>query len=115
MGIPSFHQNTLAAWRGGDEDKCVKLTSARLPRLVLTTVGRLSFERQGDAILAMISHSLRNISLHRLDLLMARVVGEMPRVDLRYDHEWMWATQTHNGVESIVRDLHTGEEILKVS
>ena len=74
-------------------------------------IGRLPFERQGDEILAVTPHPLRNISQHRLEPLMARVVGEMPGVDLRYDHEWVSATLTDNGVVSVVRNLRTGEEL----
>ena len=74
-------------------------------------IGRLPFERQGDEILAVTPHPLRNISQHRLEPLMARVVGEMPGVDLRYDHEWVSATLTDNGVVSVVRNLRTGESL----
>ena len=70
-------------------------------------IGRLPFERQGDEILAVTPHPLRNISQHRLEPLMARVVGEMPGVDLRYDHEWVSATVTDYGVVSVVRNLRT--------
>ena len=78
-------------------------------------IGRLPFERQGDEILAVTPHPLRNISQHRLEPLMARVVGEMPNVDLRYDHEWVSATITDNGVISVVRDLRSGNEISVLS
>jgi 2-polyprenyl-6-methoxyphenol hydroxylase-like FAD-dependent oxidoreductase len=74
-------------------------------------IGRLPFERQSDEYLAVTPHPLRNISQHRLEPLMARVVGEMPGVDLRYDHEWMSATRTDDGVVSVVRNLRTGDEI----
>lgn len=74
-------------------------------------IGRLPFERQGDEYLAVTPHPLRNISQHRLEPLMARVVGDLPCVDLRYDHEWVSATQTDGGVVSVVRNLRTGDEI----
>ena len=66
-------------------------------------IGRLPFERQGDEILAVTPHPLRNISQHRLEPLMARVVGEMPEVDLRYDHEWVSVTVTDECVVSLVQ------------
>ncbi|MGA1448838.1 MAG: FAD-dependent monooxygenase, partial [Ilumatobacteraceae bacterium] len=74
-------------------------------------IGRLPFERQGDEILAVTPHPLRNISQHRLEPLMARVVGEMPGVDLRYVHEWVSATVSDSGVVSVVRNLRTGDEL----
>jgi len=74
-------------------------------------IGRLPFERQGDEILAVTPHPLRNISQHRLEPLMSNVVGAMPNVDLRYHHEWKSATRTDGGVVSVVRNLHTGDEI----
>lgn len=74
-------------------------------------IGRLPFERQSDEYLAVTPHPLRNISQHRLEPLMARVVGEMPGVDLRYEHEWVTATQTDGSVVSVVRNLRTGDEM----
>lgn len=74
-------------------------------------IGRLPFERQGDDILALTPHPLRNISQHRLEPLMSAEVTSSPLVDLRYDTEWMSAVQSETGVVSVVRDVRTGEEL----
>ncbi len=73
-------------------------------------IGRLPFERQGDEYLAVTPHPLRNISQHRLEPLLADELRSSTSVDLRYDTEWVTATQTARGVESVVRDLITGVE-----
>src|SRR5690606_16150179 len=54
-------------------------------------IGRLPFERQGDECLAHTPTPLRNISQHRLEPLLAAQVA--PLVDLRYDTEWVSASQ----------------------
>jgi 2-polyprenyl-6-methoxyphenol hydroxylase-like FAD-dependent oxidoreductase len=74
-------------------------------------IGQLPFERQGDEILALTPHPLRNISQHRLEPLMSAEVGASPLVDLRYDTEWVSAARTGNGVVSVIRDVRTGEEV----
>jgi len=79
-------------------------------RLNGTLIGSLPFERQGDEVLALTPHPLRNISQHRLEPLLAEHVRSSDLVDLRYSTEWVSAVETENGVDSVVRDLRTGEE-----
>ncbi|MBL8778226.1 MAG: FAD-dependent monooxygenase [Acidimicrobiales bacterium] len=71
-------------------------------------IGRLPFERQGDECLAHTPTPLRNISQHRLEPLLAAEVA--PLVDLRYDTEWVSASQDDEGVTSVIRDRLTGAE-----
>lgn len=73
-------------------------------------IGRLPFERQGDDCLAHTPTPLRNISQHRLEPLLAEQVG--PAVDLRYDTEWVSASQDGDGVTSVLRDVVTGEQTI---
>ena len=80
-------------------------------RLNGTLIGRLPFERQGDEILDLTPHPLRNISQHRLEPLMAEQLRSSDLVELRYNTEWVSAEETADGVDSVVRDLRTGEEM----
>lgn len=75
-------------------------------------IGRLPFERQGDDILALTPHPLRNISQHRLEPLLAEQLKASDLIDLRYDTEWVSAIQTPLGVDSLVRDRRTGKEFI---
>lgn len=79
-------------------------------RLNGTLIGRLPFERQGDEMLALTPHPLRNISQHRLEPLLALQLQASHLIDLRYATEWVSATQTPHGVDSVVRDRRTGQE-----
>jgi 2-polyprenyl-6-methoxyphenol hydroxylase-like FAD-dependent oxidoreductase len=78
-------------------------------------IGRLPFERQGDECLAHTPVPLRNISQHRLEPLMSAEVAAHPKVDLRYQTEWVSSTQSDEHVTSIVRDVVTGEETVITS
>lgn len=73
-------------------------------------IGRLPFERQGDEILELTPHPLRNISQHRLEPLLADAVRASDTADLRYNVEWLSAAQTEDRVTSIVRNVVTGDE-----
>ena len=79
-------------------------------RLTGQLIGRLPFERQGDEILALTPHPLRNISQHRLEPLLSAEVSASALVDLRYEFEWVSATQSDDHVLSVVRNLKTNEE-----
>ena len=79
-------------------------------RLNGTLIGRLPFERQGDEMFAVTPHPLRNISQHRLEPLLVEELQACDLVDLRYGTEWVSATHTPHGVDSVVRDRHTGED-----
>ena len=81
-------------------------------RLTGTLIGRLRFERQGDEILALTPHPLRNISQHRLEPVLVEQLAESGLVDLRYSTEWVSAVETADGVESVVRDVRTGAETI---
>ena len=74
-------------------------------------IGRLPFEQQGDDMLAVTPHPLRNISQHKLEPEMAAQVQRSPFVDLRYDTEWISSTQEGDTVVSLLRDTVTGAEV----
>ena len=74
-------------------------------------IGRLPFEQQGDDMLGVTPHPLRNISQHRLEPEMAAQVRRSPSVDLRYDTEWVSSTQEGDVVVSLLRDTATGAEV----
>ena len=73
-------------------------------------IGRLPFERQGDECLSVTPTPLRNISQHRLEPLLARMLQAIPGVEIRYGTEWVSSTQDAAGVISVLRDVATGEE-----
>jgi 2,4-dichlorophenol 6-monooxygenase len=74
-------------------------------------IGRLPFEQQGDDMLAVTPHPLRNISQHRLEPEMVSQVTTSPLVDLRYDTEWVSLAQEGDHVVSLLRNTVTGEEL----
>lgn len=75
-------------------------------------IGQLPFERQGDEVLALTPHPLRNISQHRLEPLLSKEVATSALVDLRYGHEWVSATQSDDHVLSVIRNVNTNEETI---
>ena len=77
-------------------------------RLAGDLIGRLPFERQGDECLRHTPTPLRNISQHRLEPLLSAEVAADPLVDLRYRNEWRSASDTDDGVTSVVADVDTG-------
>ncbi|MEI8287165.1 MAG: FAD-dependent monooxygenase, partial [Actinomycetes bacterium] len=81
-------------------------------RLNGTLIGQLPFERQGDEYLAVTPHPLRNISQHRLEPLLSAHVSQSPYVDLQYNVEWVSAVATDDAVESVIRDVNSGEETI---
>jgi len=81
-------------------------------RLNGTLIGQLPFERQGDEYLAVTPHPLRNISQHRLEPLLSAHVSQSPYVDLQYNIEWISAVATDDAVESVIRDVNSGEETI---
>ena len=120
---PAAHvvnSRTLEIFRhaGFDMEKIMAIAQARedaghvnfVSRLNGRLIGRLPFERQGDDILALTPHPLRNISQHRLEPLLAEQLKVSDLIDLRYDTEWVSAIQTPLGVDSLVRDRCTGKE-----
>ena len=81
-------------------------------RLNGTLIGQLTFERQGDEYLAVTPHPLRNISQHRLEPLLSVHVSQSPHIDLQYNVEWVSAVATDDAVESVIRDVNSGEETI---
>ena len=81
-------------------------------RLNGTLIGQLPFERQGDEYLTVTPHPLRNISQHRLEPLLSAHVSQSPRVELQYNVEWVSAVATDDVVESVIRDMNSGEETI---
>lgn len=80
-----------------------------LTRLDGTLIGRLPYENQGDECLAVTPTPLRNISQHKLELLLADVAEEDPLIDLRYSTEWQESRQSAGSVTSTVHDLRRDE------
>jgi 2-polyprenyl-6-methoxyphenol hydroxylase-like FAD-dependent oxidoreductase len=74
-------------------------------------IGRLPFEQQGDDLLDITPHPLRNISQHKLEPELAAQVRMYSLVDLRYDTEWVSSTQDDDGVVSLLRDTVTGAKV----
>jgi 2-polyprenyl-6-methoxyphenol hydroxylase-like FAD-dependent oxidoreductase len=74
-------------------------------------IGRLPFEQQGDDLLDITPHPLRNISQHKLEPELAAQVRMSPLVDLCYDTEWVSSRQDDDGVVSLLRDTVTGAEV----
>lgn len=73
-------------------------------------IGRLPFEQQGDDMLGVTPHPLRNISQHRLEPELASQVRGSASVDLRYCTEWVSSAQEDDCVVSLLRDTRTGAE-----
>jgi len=77
-------------------------------------LGRLPYERQGDDALAYTPTPLRNLSQHRLELLLLDHLRGCANIDLAYGHEWEHAEQDRAGVTSRIRD-HVGGTVYEVS
>ena len=76
--------------------------------LVGDELGSLPFERQGDDMLALTPTPLRNLSQHRLELLLLEHLAKQPEASLCAGHEWEDAESDAEGVTSRVRDLASG-------
>jgi 2,4-dichlorophenol 6-monooxygenase len=72
-------------------------------------LGRLSYERQGDEVLALSPTPLRNLSQHRLEPILAGLVRRGGDEALGYSHEWLSAEQDGEGVTSRVHDQLSGD------
>ncbi len=66
-------------------------------------LGRLPYERQDDAVLALTPTPLRNLSQHRFEPIVADAVRRTAGIELAYGHEWDGAVQDAEGVTSHVR------------
>jgi 2,4-dichlorophenol 6-monooxygenase len=76
-------------------------------------IGRLTYERQGDDVLALTPTPLRNLSQHRLEPILVESLRQVGAQAPHYRHQWQSAEQDAEGVTSLVRDLAT-EEIYEV-
>ena len=74
-------------------------------------IGRLPFERQGDACLDFTPTPLRNLSQHRFEPILADELAASPGAELRYHHRWEHSEETGDGVESTVADLDSGDHL----
>ena len=74
-------------------------------------IGRLPFERQGDACLDYTPTPLRNLSQHRFEPILADELSAAPGADLRYQHQWEHSEEVDDGVVSDIVDLDTGEPL----
>ena len=78
-------------------------------RLSGDLIGRLPFERQGDACLEFTPTPLRNLSQHRFEPILADELRASPGAELRYRHQWERSEEFDDGVVSDVVDLGTGD------
>lgn len=72
-------------------------------------IGRLPFERQGDACLDYTPTPLRNLSQHRFEPILADELRASPGAELRYRHQWEHSDELGDGVVSDIVDLDTGD------
>jgi 2-polyprenyl-6-methoxyphenol hydroxylase-like FAD-dependent oxidoreductase len=78
-------------------------------RLCGDLIGRLPFERQGEACLEYTPTPLRNLSQHRFEPILADELRASPGAELRYRHQWEHSEELDDGVVSDIVDLDTGE------
>jgi 2,4-dichlorophenol 6-monooxygenase len=72
-------------------------------------IGRLPFERQGDACLEFTPTPLRNLSQHRFEPVLADELRASAGAELRYDRQWERSEELGDVVVSDILDLETGE------
>ena len=82
-----------------------------LTRLAGERIGSLPYERQGKECLEYTPTPLRNLSQHRFEPILAKMLNEHPDIDLRYGWQWEQSEQDQGGVTSIIRDLANGETL----
>lgn len=78
-------------------------------RLSGDLIGRLPFERQGEACLEYTPTPLRNLSQHRFEPILADELRASPGAELRYRYQWEHSEELDDGVVSDIMDLDTGE------
>lgn len=78
-------------------------------RLSGDMIGRLPFERQGEACLEFTPTPLRNLSQHRFEPILADELRASPGAELRYRHQWEHSDELDDGVVSEIVALDTGE------
>ena len=77
-------------------------------RLAGELIGRLPFERQGDACLDVTPTPLRNLSQHRFEPILADELRASSGAELRYGHQWERSEEVGDAVWSDVTDLDAG-------
>lgn len=117
-----INARTLEIFRQSQFDMAAIATLAKPPadaghvnfvtRLNGRLIGRLPFEQQGDDMLELTPHPLRNISQHRLETEMSSQVRKSQLVDLRYATEWISSSEEGECVVSVLRDTKTGDETI---
>ena len=80
-------------------------------RLTGDLIGRLPFERQGEACLDVTPTPLRNLSQHRFEPILRDELEASSGAELRYGHRWDRSVPDDDGVNSAVTDLSTGEAL----
>lgn len=75
-------------------------------RLTGELIGRLPFERQGDACLDHTPTPLRNLSQHRFEPILADELRASPGAELRYRHQWQKSHEvTVDGTTTVVSEV----------
>lgn len=74
-------------------------------------IGRLPFERQGDACLEHTPTPLRNLSQHRFEPILVDELRASPGTELRYRHRWEHSEVLDDSAVSAVVDLTTGDAV----
>ncbi len=72
-------------------------------------IGRLPFERQGEACLEYTPTPLRNLSQHRFEPILVDELRASPGIELRYRQQWEHSEENDEGVVSDIVDLDTGD------
>src|SRR2546425_7567776 len=79
-----------------------------MTKLAGNEVGRLSYERQGDAHLRYTPTPLLSLSQHLFEPILLDRVREESAAEVRYRHQWSALEQDGDGVTSRIDDLETG-------
>lgn len=77
-------------------------------RLAGGLIGRLPFERQGDACLDVTPTPLRNLSQHRFEPILANELRASAGAELRYGQQWECSEEIGDTVVSDLTDVGSG-------
>ena len=100
-------ERIFAAGKSGSDSGHVNFVS----RLGGALIGRLPFERQGEACLDYTPTPLRNLSQHRFEPILADELRASPDADLRYQHQWEISEELDDGIVSDIVDLDSDNTI----
>ena len=100
LGLDTAALRRMATPRedGGHVSWCATLAAGEL--------GRLPYERQDDAVLALTPEPILNLSQHRLEPVLVEAAGDA----VAWRREWRSLEQDADGVTSRVRDLDRAED-----